>query len=71
MTEEISKTPDVFISYKWDIRPQVQKLRDMLEEEGYICWMDRRKKHIGWIGGGDCLFEGIDTQIGKSKVIHQ
>ena len=45
------------------MQDKVKKLRDMIEESGYKCWMD-----ISQIGGGDLLKEKIAEGIRDAKV---
>ncbi|KAK7501739.1 hypothetical protein BaRGS_00007170 [Batillaria attramentaria] len=56
--------PDIFISYQWSHQNEVRLLRQHLEMAGYSCWMD-----VGQMGGGDKLFEKIDSGIRAAKVV--
>jgi len=56
----------VFISYQWDSQDEVTVLRDVLEKNGYTCWMD-----IGQMGGGDYLYNKIYDGIKNAKVCPQ
>jgi len=53
----------VFISYQWDNQDEVTVLRDVLEKNGFTCWMD-----IGQMGGGDHLYSCIYDGIKNAKV---
>uniref|UniRef100_A0A1I8GML1 Death domain-containing protein n=1 Tax=Macrostomum lignano TaxID=282301 RepID=A0A1I8GML1_9PLAT len=48
----------VFISYQWDSQESVRLLRDLLERQGFACWMD-----VGQLGGGDLLNARIDKAL--------
>ncbi|XP_025077777.1 uncharacterized protein LOC112554278 isoform X2 [Pomacea canaliculata] len=61
---EYATPPDVFISYQWGHQNEVRLLRQHLEMAGYSCWMD-----VGQMGGGDKLFEKIDSGIRGAKVV--
>ncbi|XP_050401057.2 uncharacterized protein LOC126817928 [Patella vulgata] len=61
---EYATPPPIFLSYQWSHQEEVKLLRKHLEMAGYECWMD-----IGQMGGGDKLFEKIDTGIRAAKVI--
>ena len=63
--EELSagQPPLVFISYQWDSQDEVSVLRDVLETNGFSCWMD-----VGQMGGGDRLYEKIYEGIKHAKV---
>nr|KAG5696315.1 hypothetical protein BaRGS_027925 [Batillaria attramentaria] len=61
---EYASPPDVFISYQWSHQNEVRLLRQHLEMAGYSCWMD-----VGQMGGGDKLFEKIDSGIRAAKVV--
>lgn len=61
---EYAKPPPVFLSYQWGIQNEVKLLKQHLNMAGYECWMD-----IGQMGGGDKLFNKIDTGIRAAKVV--
>lgn len=61
---EYSKPPPVFLSYQWGVQNEVKLLKQHLNMAGYECWMD-----IGQMGGGDKLFNKIDTGIRAAKVV--
>lgn len=61
---EYAKPPDIFLSYQWGHQSEVRLLRQHLEMAGYSCWMD-----VGQMGGGDKLFEKIDSGIRGAKVV--
>nr|KAG5709883.1 hypothetical protein BaRGS_029925 [Batillaria attramentaria] len=61
---EYATPPDIFISYQWSHQNEVRLLRQHLEMAGYSCWMD-----VGQMGGGDKLFEKIDSGIRAAKVV--
>ncbi|KAK3097094.1 hypothetical protein FSP39_006291 [Pinctada imbricata] len=56
--------PEIFLSYQWGHQNEVKLIQRHLERAGYKCWMD-----IGQMGGGDKLFEKIDTGIRAAKII--
>ena len=56
--------PEVFLSYQWGHQNEVKLIQRHLEMAGYKCWMD-----VGQMGGGDKLFEKIDSGIRAAKVI--
>jgi hypothetical protein len=56
--------PQIMISYQWDYQKDVVKLYEKLTKLGYACWLD-----IFQMGGGDSLFEKIDTGIRHSKCV--
>jgi hypothetical protein len=61
---EYATPPGIFLSYQWGHQAEVKLLRQHLEMAGFSCWMD-----VGQMGGGDKLFEKIDTGIRGAKVI--
>lgn len=61
---EYATPPDIFISYQWGHQDEVRLLRQHLEMAGFSCWMD-----VGQMGGGDKLFEKIDSGIRGAKVV--
>ncbi|CAC5411110.1 unnamed protein product [Mytilus coruscus] len=61
---DYSYPPPVFLSYQWGHQDEVKLIRNHLQMAGYECWMD-----IGQMGGGDKLFEKIDSGIRGAKVI--
>jgi hypothetical protein len=61
---EYTSPPPVFLSYQWGHQDEVKLIRNHLQMAGYECWMD-----IGQMGGGDKLFEKIDSGIRGAKVI--
>ncbi|XP_052098985.1 uncharacterized protein LOC127733711 [Mytilus californianus] len=61
---DYSSPPPVFLSYQWGHQDEVKLIRNHLQMAGYECWMD-----IGQMGGGDKLFEKIDSGIRGAKVI--
>jgi hypothetical protein len=56
--------PQVMISYQWDHQKDIVELYNKLTKLGYRCWLD-----IFQMGGGDSLFEKIDTGIRNAKCI--
>ena len=56
--------PEVFLSYQWGHQNEVKLIQLHLEMAGYKCWMD-----VGQMGGGDKLFEKIDSGIRAAKVV--
>ena len=56
--------PQVMISYQWDYQTDIIVLYKKLTQLGYRCWLD-----IFQMGGGDSLFEKIDTGIRHAKCI--
>lgn len=61
---EYATPPEIFLSYQWGHQNEVRLLRQHLEMAGFSCWMD-----VGQMGGGDKLFEKIDTGIRGAKII--
>ena len=58
-----SPSPDVFISYQWDSKSEVLKLKKELEKNKISCWMDVRQ-----IRGGAFLNQEIAEGIKNAKV---
>ena len=56
--------PQVMISYQWDRQSDIVVLYHRLTQLGYRCWLD-----IFQMGGGDSLFEKIDTGIRHAKCV--
>jgi hypothetical protein len=56
---------DVFISYNWAIKAQVQKLYAILQSLNYKVWMDERELNAG----NSPLTAELATAIKNSKVI--
>ena len=56
-------SPDVFISYNWDNKPEVLKLKKELEKNDISCWMDEEQ-----IYGGLQLHKKIAEGITNAKV---
>ena len=56
--------PQVMISYQWDRQADIVTLHNHLTQWGYRCWLD-----IFQMGGGDSLFEKIDTGIRGAKCV--
>ena len=56
--------PQVMISYQWDYQKDIVTLYEKLTQLGYRCWLD-----IFQMGGGDSLFEKIDTGVRHAKCI--
>ena len=56
--------PQVMISYQWDRQTEIVALYHRLTQLGYRCWLD-----IFQMGGGDSLFEKIDTGIRHAKCV--
>ncbi|KAL8602241.1 hypothetical protein ACOMHN_022754 [Nucella lapillus] len=61
---EYATPPDIFLSYQWGHQDEVRLLRQHLEMAGFSCWMD-----VGQMGGGDKLFEKIDSGIRGAKLV--
>ena len=61
---EYATPPEIFLSYQWGHQDEVRLLRQHLEMAGFSCWMD-----VGQMGGGDKLFEKIDSGIRGAKVV--
>ena len=55
---------DIFISYQWDMQGEVKALCDLLEDVGFMCWMD-----IHEMGGGDWLYATIESGMRDCKVV--
>jgi hypothetical protein len=56
---------DVFISYNWGIKKQVQQLYDILQSLNYKVWLDEREL----IAGSSPLTTELALAIRDSKVI--
>ncbi|CAM4771267.1 unnamed protein product [Rotaria magnacalcarata] len=56
--------PQIMISYQWDYQKDIVNLYEKLTRLGYRCWLD-----IFQMGGGDSLFEKIDTGVRHAKCI--
>jgi hypothetical protein len=56
--------PQIMISYQWDYQKDIVILYKKLTKLGYRCWVD-----IFQMGGGDSLFEKIDTGIRHAKCV--
>jgi hypothetical protein len=56
---------DVFISYNWGTKKQVQQLYDILQSLNYKVWLDEREL----IAGSSPLTAELATAIKNSKVI--
>ncbi|CAF4634898.1 unnamed protein product [Rotaria sp. Silwood1] len=56
--------PQIMISYQWDHQVHIVALYQRLTRLNYHCWLD-----IFQMGGGDSLFEKIDTGIRNAKCI--
>ncbi|CAF3691039.1 unnamed protein product [Rotaria socialis] len=56
--------PQIMISYQWDYQNDIVHLYEKLTKLGYRCWLD-----IFQMGGGDSLFEKIDTGVRNAKCI--
>ena len=56
--------PPVFISYQWALQKEAIQLRTNLKRAGYECWLD-----VGQMGGGNSLFEKIDTGIREATIV--
>ncbi len=56
---------DVFISYNWGIKAQVQKLYDILTSLNYKVWLDERELNAG----SNPLTAELARAIKNSKVI--
>ncbi|XP_056022602.1 uncharacterized protein LOC125652678 isoform X2 [Ostrea edulis] len=56
--------PEIFLSYQWGHQNEVKLISRHLEMAGYKCWMD-----VGQMGGGDKLFEKIDSGIRAAKIV--
>ena len=56
---------DVFISYNWGIKRQVQQLYDILKSLNYKVWLDERELNAG----GSPLTAELALAIRDSKVI--
>ena len=56
---------DVFISYNWGIKSQVQQLYHILKSLNYKVWLDERELNAG----SNALTAELATAIKNSKVI--
>ena len=63
-SQQPSASPDIFISYQWDKQREVTALYNKLTGLGYSCWLD-----VMQIGGGDSLYEKIDSGIRGCRVL--
>ncbi|CAG2251519.1 unnamed protein product [Mytilus edulis] len=62
--DEDKKSPDIFISYQWGKQKQIMAFYQRLTGMGLSCWMD-----IYQMGGGDSLYEKIDSGVRGCKVV--
>lgn len=62
--EKDTKNADVFISYSWFNKSAAHRIKEHLDKQGIVCWMDEVM-----IDGGKQLFEEIDLGISNAKVI--
>ncbi|XP_052101979.1 uncharacterized protein LOC127735734 [Mytilus californianus] len=62
--DQEKKCPEVFISYQWGKQKEIIALYQRLTEFGLSCWMD-----IYQMGGGDSLYEKIDSGVRGCKVV--
>jgi len=56
--QQPSASPQLFISYQWNKKPQIKALYSKLTSRGYNCWLDEMQ-----MGGGDPLNDKIDRGI--------